>query len=43
VADTAPTAPVDPGFRTMWAVDSTDRLVRFTSIAPADVTTLALT
>ena len=41
-ADAAPAAPLDPGFRTMWAVDSTNRLVRFTSIAPADVTTLAL-
>jgi len=41
--DAAALAPVDPGFRTMWAVDDANRLVRFTSTAPADVTMLAVT
>jgi hypothetical protein len=37
------TAPVDPGFRTMWAVDGQGRLARFTSAEPAKVTTRTLT
>jgi hypothetical protein len=43
VPDDAATAPpVDPGLRTMWALDGANRLVRFSSTAPADVTTLAV-
>jgi hypothetical protein len=44
VPDDAATAPpVDPALRTMWALDGANRLVRFSSTAPADVTTLAVT
>jgi hypothetical protein len=35
--------PVDPGFRTIWAIDSTNRLVRFTSADPGAVTTRQVT
>lgn len=41
--DGATPAPVDPGFRTMWAVDDANRLVRFTSKEPGKVTTLQVT
>ena len=41
--DAATTPPVDPGLRTMWALDGANHLVRFSSTTPADVTMLAVT
>jgi len=40
--ETQAPAPVDPGFRTMWAIDDADRLVRFTSTEPGKTTMVSV-